>query len=72
MSSKVEQSKRGLYVGLFDLSVVLHQLVASLGIGQVISNAENKSIIFIICTVALAISAMAWLLVKDEVEKEQP
>ena len=33
MSEKVEQTKMGLYMGLFNLSVVLPQLVVSLGIG---------------------------------------
>lgn len=70
MSQKVDQSKMGLYMGLFNLSVVLPQLVASLGIGQVIGAATDKSIIFIICGVSLAISAVSWLLVKEEQKGE--
>jgi hypothetical protein len=66
MSSKVDQARMGLYMGLFNLSVVLPQLVASLGIGEVVSRAENKSIIFVISAVSLTISALAWTLVKDE------
>ena len=34
MSQKIDQAKMGLYMGLFNLSVVLPQLVASLGIGE--------------------------------------
>lgn len=70
MSQKVDQSKMGLYMGLFNLSVVLPQLVASLGIGQVIGAAESKTIIFVICGVSLAISAVSWVLVKEEQEGE--
>jgi MFS-type transporter involved in bile tolerance (Atg22 family) len=66
MSQKVDQAKMGLYMGLFNLSVVLPQLVASLGVGQLIGNAENKSITFVVCGVTLGISALAWLMVKEE------
>lgn len=67
MSAKVDQARMGLYMGLFNLSVVLPQLVASLGIGEIVSRAENKSVIFVISAVSLAVSAVAWTLVKDEV-----
>jgi MFS family permease len=65
MSEKVSQNKMGLYMGLFNLSVVLPQLVASLGVGAAISEASDKNITFVICAVCVAISAGAWLLVKD-------
>lgn len=70
MSQKVDQSKMGLYMGLFNLSVVLPQLVASLGIGEWINKVPNKSLIFAICAVSLAISAVSWFFVKEE-EQEQ-
>lgn len=66
MSQQVDQAKMGLFMGLFNLSVVLPQLVASFGIGLAISQASNKSLIFIISTVTLAISAFLWMLVKEE------
>ncbi len=66
MSQKVEKSKMGLYMGLFNLSVVLPQLVASLGVGYAINQVENKTLIFIISAVSLAISFVAWSFVKDE------
>jgi len=66
MSQQIDQSRMGLFMGLFNLSVVLPQLVASLGIAQVINTAPNKSIIFIISTICLAISAFLWILVKEE------
>ncbi len=70
MSQKVEQSKMGLYMGLFNLSVVLPQLVASLGVGLVISRVENKSIVFLIAGVCLAISAISWFTVKEDIPDE--
>lgn len=66
MSQQVDQSKMGLFMGLFNLSVVLPQLVASFGIGLAVSQAEDKSLIFIISTVSLAISSILWMLVKEE------
>lgn len=64
MSETVNQGKMGLFMGLFNLSVVLPQLVAS-SLGGFIDRAENKSMIFIISAIALGISAVLWLLVKE-------
>lgn len=64
MSETVDQSRMGWYMGLFNLSVVLPQLVAS-GLGGFIDSAENKSMIFIISAITLGISAVLWLLVKE-------
>lgn len=69
MSQKVPQTRMGLYMGLFNLSVVLPQLVASLGVGELISNAQDKRITFLICSLTVAFSAVAWYLVKEPAEK---
>ena len=66
MSQKIDQAKMGLFMGLFNLSVVLPQLVASLGVGEAMDKAADKSLLFIVCTVTLGISAAAWLLVKED------
>ncbi len=66
MSVKIDQGRMGLYMGLFNLSVVLPQLVASLGVGQAVSQTPDKGLIFIICAATLAVSALAWTLVRDE------
>ncbi|MFN7117576.1 MAG: MFS transporter [Saprospiraceae bacterium] len=65
MSETVNQSKMGLYMGLFNLSVVLPQLVAS-WLGGFINTQPDKTVIFIISAISLAISAMLWLLVKEQ------
>ena len=65
MSVKVDQSRMGLYMGLFNLSVVLPQLVASLGIGAWVNVAPNKTLIFMICAGTLAVSAVSWMLVRE-------
>ncbi|HRU63166.1 MAG TPA: hypothetical protein P5236_02000 [Paludibacteraceae bacterium] len=56
----------GLYMEIFNLSVVLPQLVASFKMGEVINMAANKSIIFAICTITLTISGLLWFFVKNE------
>jgi MFS family permease len=65
ISQQIDQTKMGLFMGLFNLSVVLPQLVASFGIGLAISQAEDKSLIFIISAITLAISAVLWLFVRE-------
>jgi MFS family permease len=65
MSEKVNKGKMGFFMGIFNLSVVIPQLIVSLFIGSVIQNAADKNIIFIISGVTLAVSAVLWLMVKD-------
>jgi maltose/moltooligosaccharide transporter len=48
MSQKVEQRKMGLYMGLFNLSVVLPQLVASLGVGEFLGGVADKRLTFLL------------------------
>ena len=44
MSEKVDKSRMGFFMGIFNLSVVLPQLVASSLIGTVIKNAGIKAL----------------------------
>ncbi len=64
MSESVDQSRMGLYMGLFNLSVVIPQLIAS-SLGGFIDGQENKNMIFVVSAIALGISAVLWLLVKE-------
>ena len=70
MSEKVDKSRMGFFMGIFNLSVVLPQLVSSFLIGRLINHAIDKSLIFIISGASLAISALLWILVKDESRKK--
>lgn len=65
MSEKVNKSKMGLFMGIFNLSVVLPQLLVSLVLGTFIQNAADKNIIFIISGTTLLISSVLWIMVKD-------
>ena len=70
MSQKVDKKKMGLFMGLFNLSVVLPQLVASLGVGEFLSGAEDKTLTFLICAICLGISALAWSMVREQKPEE--
>jgi len=65
MSENVAKGRMGFFMGIFNLSVVIPQLIVSLGLGIVIKNAADKNIIFIIAAVSLGISAILWLFVAD-------
>jgi maltose/moltooligosaccharide transporter len=69
MSEKVDESRMGYFMGIFNLSVVLPQLIVSLVIGYFILEASDKSLIFIISGVTLTISAILWIFVKEQEAK---
>jgi len=66
MTEKIDQSRTGFFMGIFNLSVVLPQLFVSLFIGTIIKNAADKNIIFIISGISLALSAIFWIMVKEK------
>jgi len=66
MSQQIDQRRMGLFMGLFNLAVVLPQMVASFGVGQAVNAASDKSLIFIISTVTLGISALLWTMIKED------
>lgn len=65
MSEKVDQSRMGFFMGIFNLSVVIPQLIVSLVIGYFIKEAANTNIIFWISAITLSLSAVSWLFVKE-------
>ncbi|NHZ64278.1 MFS transporter [Massilia sp. CCM 8694] len=71
MSDKVDKSRMGFFMGVFNLSVVLPQLMSSTGVGFVLKRVPDQSTLYIICGASLAISAALWCLVKDEAPATQ-
>ncbi len=65
MSEKVDESRMGFFMGIFNLSVVLPQLIVSLVLGYFIQEAQDKNLIFIISGTTLAISAILWVFVRE-------
>jgi maltose/moltooligosaccharide transporter len=72
MSEKVDKNRMGFFMGIYNASVALPQLFASLVLGTFIHNAADKNIIFIISSVSLALSAILWLLVKEPKSFRKP
>jgi MFS family permease len=64
MSEKVDKSRMGYFMGLFNLSVVLPQLATTV-VGFALNTAADKSLLFFICGGCLAVSSALWLLVRD-------
>ena len=64
MSQRVDQSRIGLYMGVFNLSVVLPQLLVSTGIGALVERVADKGVIFLIGAGTVGLSAVAWLFVR--------
>ena len=65
MSQKADKAQMGLFMGLFNLSVVLPQLVVSLGISLAVSRADDIRIIFMISAIALALSTASWIRIRE-------
>ena len=65
MSDKVDRSRMGFFMGVFNLSVVLPQLMST-GVGYTLKNAGDNSLLYVICGGSLAVSAVLWCLVKDQ------
>ncbi len=73
MSENVAKGKMGYFMGIFNLSIVLPQLIVSLVFGFIIQSVADKNLIFIISAISLAVSALLWALVKESpsTEKEE-
>lgn len=70
MSDKVDKSRMGFFMGVFNLSVVLPQLMST-GVGFILKRVADQSTLYMICGASLAISAALWCLVKDEMPDTQ-
>ncbi len=64
MSEGISDTNMGLYMGLFNLSIVLPQLFVSLAIGPWIQGLESASAMFLVCAGATTCSALLWLRAK--------
>jgi maltose/moltooligosaccharide transporter len=75
MSERVDMRRMGLFMGLFNLSVVLPQLVTSLGIGSFMAAVADKGLLFVLSGSFIAASALLWFFVQgtvDHSEEEVP
>ena len=65
MSEKVDKSRMGYFMGLFNLSVVIPQLMST-GIGFVLNRSADKAVLFVICGACLAVSGVLWMFVREK------
>jgi MFS family permease len=64
MSEKVDKSRMGFFMGIFNLSVVIPQLLST-GVGYVLQSAPDSRVLFIICGSCLTMSAVLWCFVRE-------
>ncbi len=64
MSEKVDKSRMGFFMGIFNLSVVIPQLLST-GVGYALKSSENSNLLFVICGSCLAMSALLWCFVRE-------
>ncbi len=64
-TDKINQEKMGLYMGIFNLSVVIPQVIVSGIFGKIIGLSADKNIVFIISCIALTLSTLLWVSVKE-------
>lgn len=65
MSEKVDKSRMGFFMGVFNLSVVVPQLMST-GIGFALDRSADKSVLFLVCGACLAASGMLWMMVSEK------
>ncbi|OIP85282.1 MAG: hypothetical protein AUK44_00160 [Porphyromonadaceae bacterium CG2_30_38_12] len=64
MSERVNPSKMGLYMGVFNLAVVLPQMMSN-GVANVIKQTGNYQLLFVLCGLLVATSMIFWMFVRE-------
>lgn len=64
MTEKVDASKMGMFMGLFNFSIVLPAMMTP-GISKVVSDAGDYSVLFLIIAVSVLTSLVCWFFVKE-------
>ncbi len=68
MSEKVNAGKMGLYMGIFNFSVVLPAMMTP-GMAGIIEESGDSSILFLMIACSLFLSLICWMTVKEEKSK---
>ncbi|MCP5062024.1 MAG: SLC45 family MFS transporter [Ignavibacteriae bacterium] len=71
MSETVDESRMGFFMGMFNLSIVIPQLIVSAIFGALIQDASDKSLVYIISGISLAVSSALWLIVKEQKDSKK-
>jgi MFS family permease len=64
MSERVNPAKMGLFMGVFNLAVVLPQMMSN-GVANVIKQTGNYQLLYILCGVFVSVSVLFWIFVRE-------
>jgi MFS family permease len=64
MTERINQAKMGLFMGIFNLAVVLPQMMSQ-GVANIISETQNYQLLYILCGVFICFSVFFWFFVKE-------
>ena len=64
MTETINQAKMGLFMGIFNLAVVLPQMMSQ-GVANIISETQNYQLLYILCGVFICFSVFFWTFVKE-------
>jgi len=64
MTERINQAKMGLFMGIFNLAVVLPQMMSQ-GVANIISETQNFQLLYILCGVFVSLSVVFWIFVKE-------
>ena len=64
MTERVNKDKMGLYMGLFNYSVVLPQMM-TVGVASIVKESGDNTLLYLICGISLFISFVFWLFVRE-------
>ena len=64
MTERVNANKMGMFMGLFNFSLVLPAMMTP-GISKIVKDAGDYSVLFLIITISLLLSLVCWLFVRE-------
>lgn len=64
MTEKVNAHKMGMYMGLFNFSIVLPSMMTP-GISKLVNDAGDYSLLFLVIAICLLVSFVCWLFVRE-------
>lgn len=70
MSERVNPAKMGLFMGVFNLAVVLPQMMSN-GVANVVKQTGDHQLLYIFCGVFVSISVFFWIFVKEPRSTQQ-
>jgi MFS family permease len=64
VTERINQNKMGLFMGIFNLAVVLPQMMSQ-GVANIISETQNYQLLYILSGVFICFSVVFWLFIKE-------